>query len=138
MSEFNPKEGDWILAGDGRFSSRIFLYIGIDGRYVCVHEADEVSYQRGYEEFRVRAWPCAKPLPKKLPEFIQGDPVIVCEKGGRKLIRIVYDVLEDGKIRCYRDGAFKSTPPCSMPITWPNYKPLPNYVYGSRDVFERY
>jgi hypothetical protein len=77
-----------------------------------------------------------EPPPKlKLPEFIEGDPVIVWDFGGRKFIRIVCSVAEDGRVECYHEGLFESKSPYLMPITWNNYKPLPNYDYGNRRVW---
>jgi hypothetical protein len=135
--EFNPQEGDKILVSVDRslLLPRIFLYMDRHGRCACVHSDDDEIYNNGSLRFRVVIWPYAKPLPAKLPEFVQGDPVIVWDLGGRKLIRIVCSVTEDGKVECYHEGSFESVPPYLMPIVWCNYKPLPGYDYGGRDVW---
>jgi hypothetical protein len=136
MSEFKPKEGDRILVGNTEplVSERIFLYIDRHGRYMCVHANDEKIYNGNQiGSFRVIHWLLAKPLtPKqKLPEFIDGDPVIVWGPDGKEHIRIVYDVIENGSVRCYPEGESQLEHTDFIRITWSNYKPLQNYYYGN-------
>jgi len=133
--EFKPQEGDRILASAdlSLFASRIFLYMDRHGRCACVHSDDEEIYNGGSLRFRIVIWPCAKPLPPKLPEFIQGDPVIVgVDDKSTERIRVVHSVTEDG-IKCFWDGLLNSW---VTPILHHHYKPLPNYNYGRRNVFE--
>jgi hypothetical protein len=143
MNEFKPEEGDRVLVGwveDEVDNERIYLYTNSRGKFVCVYEGDEEAYKKNKTNYTViTTWPYIKPLlppPKpKLPEFIDGDPIIVWDSGGRKGIRIVCDVIEDGSVGCYHSGAFESEPPHLTPIIWSNYKPLPNYNYGDRKVW---
>jgi hypothetical protein len=138
MDEFKPQEGERILVGHtaGRIEhERIYVYTDKQGRFVCVEDGFEKYYLNNLANYRSISWPYAKPMPPKLPEFIDGDPIIVWDLGGMKVIRIVCGVEEDGNIKCYHDGSFESVPPYLMPIVWPNYEPLPNYDYGDRKVW---
>jgi hypothetical protein len=135
MNEFKPEEGDRILAADRPqlFYEHIFLYISNDGRYMCVYLGDEEIYNNGCGGFRVMPWRLAKPLPPKLPEFIERDPIIVWRtRGGVKFLRVVEKMLESGSVKCFGDGAISKI---MGNCTWENYKPLPNYNYGDRKVW---
>lgn len=135
MNEFNPKEGDWVIVGmtaDSLCNERIFAYKNKHGSYMCVHGDDGEEYIQGCC-FRVTPWPYAKPLPPpKLPQFIEGDPIIVWvhDKSTERTL-IVHSVTEDG-IKCFWDGRID---PYAMPLLYPCYKPLPNYNYGNRKVW---
>jgi hypothetical protein len=131
--EFNPQEGDRILVGVDRslLLPRIFLYMDRHGRCACVHSDDEEIYNNGSLRFRIVIWPCAKPMPPKLPEFIQGDPVIVWGASGKEHIRIVDSTTEDGHLMCYNKGRFSGST-----TGYSHYKPFLGYNYGRRNVFE--
>jgi hypothetical protein len=133
--EFKPEKGDRILVGVDRslMVSRIFLYMDRHGRCACVHSDDEEIYNNGSLRFRIVIWPYAKSLPPKLPEFIEGDPIIVwrtCD--GVKFLRVVDRVLESGSVKCFGDGALSRI---KGNCTWENYNLLPGYDYGGRDVW---
>jgi hypothetical protein len=127
--KFRPQEGERVLvslSNSAVCEERIFVYINKAGIYMCVHVDDEDCYENGEGCgcFRVSGWTSAKPLPpKKLPEFIKGDPVVVWGPDGTELIRIVDHVAEDCTVKC-------------LTVGWAHYRPLKNYDYGGRNVFE--
>jgi hypothetical protein len=131
--EFKPKEGDRILVGisKDRIDNEItYLYTDKHGRFICVHPACEKKYRVGDECYAVQVWPSAKPLPPKIPEFIDGDPIIVWDEKSNYYIRIVHKIT-GSEVICYCSGAMAG--PLSPP--WQNYKPFPGYDYGGRDVW---
>ena len=133
MDKFSPKEGDRILVGwvdDEIDNERTYLYTNNAGSFVCVESTFEKEYRKGADTYTVIAWPYAKPLPPKIPEFIKGDPVIL-DIDGLEGIRIVNRVDEDGMIWCFPEGMLSGTH-CTP---WNRYKPLPNYDYGNRKVW---
>jgi len=136
--EFKPKEGERILVGEVKYAihhERIFLYVDRNGLCVCVHHEDAEIYNSGSSQFRVVVWTYAKPIPPKLPEFIQGDPIIVWMYNNRKTkwLRIVHSVVNDGSVKCFHTGPIYD--PESRPIPYSCYKPLPDHDYGGRDVW---
>jgi hypothetical protein len=136
--EFNPQEGDRILVGltkDRIDCERIYIHTDRRGTFVCVEDGFEKLYLDNAKNYRAISFPYAKPMPQKLPEFIQGDPVVVWIYGNRnaKWLRIVHSVSEDGSIKCFHTGTIYD--PESRPIPYSCYKPLPNYDYGGRDVW---
>jgi len=136
--EFKPQEGDSILVGwteDKIDYERTYIYTDKRGKLICVDSAYEAQYRDG-NNYVSASWPCAKPLsPKKLPEFIKGDPIVVWGQDGTELIRIVDHVAENGAVKCFNDGGFYNQP-LTPSVGWAHYKPLPNYDYGGRNVFE--
>jgi hypothetical protein len=137
MNEFKPKEGDRILVGGSKTTidkERIYLFTDRYGWFVCISYGMEEKYQDGKGRYQVAIWPCAKPLPPKLPEFIEGDPVIVWggHNGSTKFLRVVDEVLKTGHIKCFGNGATSEA--CGF-CSWGHYKPLPNYDYGGRKVW---
>jgi hypothetical protein len=134
--EFDPKEGDRILVGwteDKIDYERTYIYTDKRGKFICVDSANEAQYRKG-NYYVAQSWLCAKPLPPKLPEFIQGDPIIVWGGESAEYIRIVDHVDGNGNVKCFADGAFHNFP-LTPSIDWSHYKPLLNYNYGSRDVW---
>jgi hypothetical protein len=132
--EFKPKEGDRILVGwigDQIDYERTYIYTDKRGKLICVDSAYEAQYREG-NDYVAQSFPYAKPLPPKLPpEFVQGDPVIVCSASGKRHIRIVDSTTEDGHLMCYSNGRFSGST-----TGYSHYKPFPGYNYGGRNVFE--
>jgi hypothetical protein len=133
--EFNPKEGDRILVGGSKDridNKRIYIHKDKRGRFVCVDSAYEDQYKEG-NNYASSSWPYAKPLSSNLPEFIQGDPVIVWGPDDIEYIRIVDYVGKNGAVKCFNGGELCNR--ISPPTGWAHYKPLTNYDYGGRNVW---
>jgi hypothetical protein len=133
MDKFNPKEGDRILVGwseDKINEERTYLFTDKNGMFFCVAYDYEVLYLEGKYKYHAVSWPYAKPLPSKLPEFIDGDPVVVWGASEKEHIRIVDSTNEDGRLMCYSNGRFSGST-----TGYSHYKPFHNYDYGGRDVW---